>query len=197
VPSCAEGGVLGVLCGTVGSIQANEAIKLIAGVGEPLVGRLLIYDALELSFKEIRVRKDPDCAVCGPNATVTELIDYEEFCGVVSDDAQQAVTGSSLVPAELAEMLASGKPLRLVDVREPHEFEINRIEGAQLIPLADLPERLSELPQQEPVVVYCKSGQRSAEALALLKQSGFSTAKHLTGGILAYARTVDKDMPVY
>jgi molybdopterin/thiamine biosynthesis adenylyltransferase/rhodanese-related sulfurtransferase len=197
VPSCAEGGVLGVLCGTVGSTQANEAIKLIAGIGEPLVGRLLIYDALELSFKDIRVRKDPDCAVCGPNATVTELIDYEEFCGVVSDDAQQAVAGSSLVPAELAEMLASGKPLRLVDVRDPHEFEINRIEGAQLIPLSVLPERLSELPQHEPVVVYCKSGQRSAEALALLKQSGFSTAKHLTGGILAYARTVDPSIPTY
>jgi adenylyltransferase/sulfurtransferase len=197
VPSCAEGGVLGVLCGTVGSIQANEAIKLITGVGEPLVGRLMIYDALELSFKDIRVRKDPDCAVCGPNATVTELIDYEEFCGVVSDDAQQAVAGSSLVPAELAEMLASGKPLRLVDVRDPHEFEINRIEGAELIPLATLPERLSDLPQHEPVVVYCKSGQRSAEALALLKQSGFSTAKHLTGGILAYAKTVDPSIPMY
>jgi adenylyltransferase/sulfurtransferase len=197
VPSCAEGGVLGVLCGTVGSIQANEAVKLITGTGDPLVGRLLIYDALELSFKSIRVRKDPDCAVCGPNATVTELIDYEEFCGVVSDDAQQAVAGSSLIPAELAEMLASGKPLRLVDVRDPHEFEINRIEGAQLIPLNTLPERLSELPQHEPVVVYCKSGQRSAEALALLKQSGFSTAKHLTGGILAYARTVDPSIPLY
>jgi molybdopterin/thiamine biosynthesis adenylyltransferase/rhodanese-related sulfurtransferase len=197
VPSCAEGGVLGVLCGTVGSIQANEAVKVIAGIGEPLVGRLLIYDALELSFKSIRVRKDPDCAVCGPNATVTELIDYEEFCGVVSDDAQQAVAGSSLVPAELAEMLASGKPLRLVDVRDPHEFEINRIEGAELIPLSTLPERLSDLPQHEPVVVYCKSGQRSAEALALLKQSGFSTAKHLTGGILAYAHTVDPSIPLY
>jgi molybdopterin/thiamine biosynthesis adenylyltransferase/rhodanese-related sulfurtransferase len=197
VPSCAEGGVLGVLCGTVGSIQANEAIKLITGIGQPLVGRLMIYDALELSFKDIRVRKDPDCAVCGPNATVTELIDYEAFCGVVSDDAQRAVAGSSLVPAELAEMLASGKPLRLVDVREPHEFEINRIEGAELIPLDTLPDRLADLPQQEPVVVYCKSGQRSAEALALLKQSGFSTAKHLTGGILAYARTVDPSIPVY
>jgi sulfur-carrier protein adenylyltransferase/sulfurtransferase len=197
VPSCAEGGVLGVLCGTVGSIQANEAIKLITGIGQPLVGRLMIYDALELSFKDIRVRKDPDCAVCGPNATVTELIDYEAFCGVVSDDAQRAVAGSSLVPAELAEMLASGKPLRLVDVREPHEFEINRIESAELIPLDTLPDRLADLPQQEPVVVYCKSGQRSAEALALLKQSGFSTAKHLTGGILAYARTVDPSIPVY
>jgi molybdopterin/thiamine biosynthesis adenylyltransferase/rhodanese-related sulfurtransferase len=197
VPSCAEGGVLGVLCATVGSVQATEAVKLLAGIGQPLVGRLLIYDALELSFKDIRVRKDPDCAVCGDNPTITELIDYEAFCGVVSDAAQEAAAGASLTPAQLAERVGAGEPLRLVDVREPHEWEISRIPGAQLIPLGDLPNRLAELPQTEPIVLYCKSGVRSAEALALLKQSGFSTARHLGGGINAYARTVDPSIPLY
>ena len=197
VPSCAEGGVLGVLCATVGSIQANEAIKLITGIGDPLVGRLLIYDALELSFKDIRVRKDPECAICGKNPTVTELIDYEEFCGVLSAGAQQALSGSTITPQELAAMRERGERFTLVDVRDPHEWEINRIEGAKLIPLGELPARLSELPQTEPIVVYCKVGGRSAEALALLKQSGFSTAKHLSGGIDAYARTVDPSIPRY
>ncbi|HZD69233.1 MAG TPA: adenylyltransferase/sulfurtransferase MoeZ [Actinomycetes bacterium] len=197
VPSCAEGGVLGVLCATVGSVQANEAIKLITGIGDPLVGRLLIYDALELSFKDIRVRKDPDCPVCGKSPTVTELIDYEEFCGVVSSEAQVAAAQATLTPKELRELLDEGRPIALIDVREPAEWQINRLPGAKLIPLAELPSRLTELPQTEPVVVYCKSGVRSAEALALLKQSGFSTSKHLGGGIASYARTVDPDMPQY
>jgi molybdopterin/thiamine biosynthesis adenylyltransferase/rhodanese-related sulfurtransferase len=197
VPSCAEGGVLGVLCATVGSIQANEAIKLITGIGDPLVGRLLIYDALELSFREIRVRKDPECPVCGKNPTVTELIDYEEFCGVVSDEAQTAAAGATLTPKELRELLDDGRPIALVDVREQAEWQINRLPGAKLIPLGELPGRLAELPQTEPVVVYCKTGVRSAEALALLKQSGFSTAKHLGGGIASYVKTVDPSMPQY
>jgi sulfur-carrier protein adenylyltransferase/sulfurtransferase len=197
VPSCAEGGVLGVLCATLGSVQANEAIKLITGIGDPLVGRLLIYDALELSFKDISVRKDPECAVCGKHPTVTELIDYEEFCGVVSDEAQAAAAGATVTPAQLKALLDDGQPVKLVDVREPAEWQINRLPGATLIPLDTLPDHLAELPQTEPVVVYCKTGVRSAEALALLKQSGFSTARHLGGGITAWAKTVDPSVPVY
>jgi sulfur-carrier protein adenylyltransferase/sulfurtransferase len=197
VPSCAEGGVLGVLCATVGSIQANEAVKLITGMGEPLVGRLVIYDALELSFKDIRVRKDPDCAVCGEHPTVTELIDYEDFCGVVSDEAERAAAGATMTPAELKAILDDGRRIKLVDVREPAEWQINRLPGAELIPLGELPDRLSELPQTEPIIVYCKVGGRSAEALALLRQSGFSTARHLGGGSNAYARTVDPSIPTY
>ena len=171
VPSCAEGGVLGVLCATVGSVQATEAVKLLVGIGDPLVGRLLIYDALELSFKDITVRKDPECAVCGKNPTVTELIDYEAFCGVVSDEAQQAAAGATLTPAQLKALLDDGQQLKLVDVREPAEWQINRSPGATLIPLDTLPDHLAELPQTEPVVLYRKNGVRSAEALALLKQS--------------------------
>jgi len=197
VPSCAEGGVLGVLCATVGSIQANEAIKLLTGIGDPIVGRLVIYDALELSFKDITVRKDPECAVCGKNPTVTELIDYEDFCGVVSDEAERAAAGSTLTPAELKAALDAGQRIKLIDVREPAEWQINRIEGAELIPLGDLPFHLAELPQTEQVVAYCRTGQRSAEALALLKQSGFSTARHLGGGIVAWGRTVDPSLPQY
>jgi sulfur-carrier protein adenylyltransferase/sulfurtransferase len=197
VPSCAEGGVLGVLCATVGSIQANEAIKLITGIGDPIVGRLVIYDALELSFKDITMRKDPECAVCGKNPTVTELIDYEDFCGVVSNAAERAAAGSTLTPAELKAALDAGERIKLIDVREPAEWQINRIEGAELIPLADLPSHLADLPQTEQLVAYCKTGQRSAEALALLKQSGFSTARHLGGGIVAWARTVDPSLARY
>jgi sulfur-carrier protein adenylyltransferase/sulfurtransferase len=197
VPSCAEGGVLGVLCATVGSVQANEAIKLLTGIGDPLVGRLLIYDALELSFKDIRVRKDPECPVCGKNPSVTELIDYEEFCGVVSNQAQAAAAGATLTPTELRDLLDNGQRIALIDVRESAEWQINRLPGAKLIPLGELPSRLTELPQTEPVVVYCKTGVRSAEALALLKQSGFSTARHLGGGIASYAKTVDPTMPQY
>jgi len=197
VPSCAEGGVLGVLCATVGSVQANEAIKLLTGIGDPLVSRLLIYDALELSFKDITIRKDPGCAVCGEQPTVTELIDYEEFCGVVSDEAAQAAAGATLTPAQLKAMLDDGQRVKLLDVREPAEWPINRLPGATLIPLGELPNHLAELPQTEQVVAYCKTGVRSAEALALLKQSGFSTARHLGGGITAWAKTIDPSLPVY
>src|SRR6266566_766973 len=197
VPSCAEGGVLGVLCGSIGSIQVNEAIKVITGIGDPLVGRLMIYDALEMSYRSVRVNKDPECPVCGKNPSVTELIDYEEFCGVVSDRAQAAAAGSTLTPVEFKELLDKGRRIELIDVREPAEWQINRIPSAKLIPLGELPSRLTELPQTDPVVVYCKTGARSAEALALLKQSGFSTARHLGGGIVAYVKTVDPSMAEY
>ena len=139
VPSCAEGGVLGVLCASIGSIQVNEAIKLLTGIGDPLVGRLMVYDALEMSYNEIKVRKDPECAICGKNPTVTELIDYEAFCGVVSEEAQEAAAGSTITAGELAAMKESGEDFLLVDVREPAEWEIVRIPGAQLIPKGDLP----------------------------------------------------------
>jgi len=191
VPSCAEGGVLGVLCASIGSVMVTEAIKLITGIGESLLGRLMVYDALEMSYRTIRIRKDPK------GEPITQLIDYEEFCGVVSDEAQQAAAGATLTPAQLKALLDDGQPVKLVDVREPAEWQINRLPGATLIPLDTLPDHLAELPQTEPVVLYCKSGVRSAEALALLKQSGFSTARHLGGGITAWAKTVDREMPVY
>jgi adenylyltransferase/sulfurtransferase len=197
VPSCAEGGVLGVLCASVGSIQVTEAIKVLTGVGDPLVGRLMIYDALEMTYRAVKVRKDPECALCGKNPTITELIDYEAFCGAVSDEAQQAAAGSTITAAELKEMQDRGEPLLLVDVREPAEWEIVRIPGAVLIPKGDLPSKLAELPQDRPIVAYCKTGIRSAEALALLKQAGFADAKHVQGGVTAWATQVDRTQPVY
>jgi molybdopterin/thiamine biosynthesis adenylyltransferase/rhodanese-related sulfurtransferase len=197
VPSCAEGGVLGVLCATVGSVQATEAIKLITGVGEPLAGRLLVYDALEMGFREIRVRKDPECPLCGKNPTITELQDYEAFCGVVSDEAQRAAAGATITAGELKEMLDRGDDPYLVDVREPAEWEIVRIPGARLIPKGELPAHLAELPQDRPVVVYCKSGVRSAEALAVLHGAGFGSATHVQGGVTAWATQVDRTLPVY
>jgi adenylyltransferase/sulfurtransferase len=197
VPSCAEGGVLGVLCASVGSIQATEAIKLLDGIGEPLVGELMVYDALDMEYRKIKVRKDPECAICGKNPTVTGLIDYEAFCGTVSDAAVQAAAGSTITASELAEMQNSGEDFLLVDVREPAEFEIVSIPGATLIPKGDIPAHLAELPQDKPVVLYCKTGIRSAEALATLKGAGFSTAKHVQGGVTAWANQVDKTLPVY
>jgi len=197
VPSCAEGGVLGVLCASIGSIQVNEAIKLIDGIGEPLLGELMVYDALDMEYHKIKVRKDPECAICGKNPTVTELIDYEEFCGSVSDAAQQAAAGSTITAQELADMQHSGQDFLLVDVREPAEFEIVSIPGATLIPKGDIPAHLADLPQDKPIVLYCKTGVRSAEALATLKGAGFSTAKHVQGGVTAWANQVDKTLPVY
>ena len=197
VPSCAEGGVLGVLCASVGSIQVTEAIKVLTGVGDPLVGRLMIYDALEMTYRAVKVRKDPECPLCGKNPTITELIDYEAFCGAVSDEAQRAAAGSTITATELKDMQDRGEPLLLVDVREPAEWEIVRIPGAVLIPKGDLPSKLAELPQDRPIVAYCKTGIRSAEALALLKQAGFADAKHVQGGVTAWATQVDKSQPVY
>jgi molybdopterin/thiamine biosynthesis adenylyltransferase/rhodanese-related sulfurtransferase len=197
VPSCAEGGVLGVLCASIGSIQVTEAIKVLTGVGDPLVGRLMIYDALEMSYRSVKVRKDPECPLCGKNPTITELIDYEAFCGTVSDEAQEAAAGSTITAAELKAMQDRGDAIYLVDVREPAEWEIVRIPGAVLIPKGDLPSKLSELPQDKPVVMYCKTGVRSAETLALLKNAGFSDALHVQGGVTAWATQVDRSQPVY
>jgi molybdopterin/thiamine biosynthesis adenylyltransferase/rhodanese-related sulfurtransferase len=197
VPSCAEGGVLGVLCASIGSIQVNEAIKVLTGIGEPLVGRLMIYDALEMTYRTVKVRKDPECAICGKNPTITELIDYEEFCGVVSDEAIEAAAGSTITASELKAMQDAGDSFYLVDVREPAEFEIISIPGAVLIPKGDLPSKLAELPQDKPIIAYCKSGVRSAEALALLKSAGFADAKHVQGGVTAWTVQVLNDEPLY
>ena len=197
VPSCAEGGVLGVLCASIGSIQTNEAIKVITGIGEPIVGRLMIYDALEMTYRSVKVRKDPECAICGKNPTITELIDYEAFCGVVSEEASEAAAGSTITAGELNAMVQRGDDFYLVDVREPAEWEIVRIPDAVLIPKGELPSRLSDLPQNKPVVLYCKSGVRSAESLALLKNAGFGDAKHVQGGVVAWQTQVLGDEPLY
>ena len=199
VPSCAEGGVLGVLCASIGSIQVNEAIKVIAGVGEPLVGRLMIYDALEMSYRSVRVRKDPECPVCGKHPTVTELIDYEEFCGTVSEEAQQAAMGSTITATELKAMQDRGESIFLVDVREPNEYEIVSIPGAALIPKGEFLSgaALEQLPQDKRIVLHCKSGVRSAECLAVVKNAGFSDAVHVGGGVLAWINQVDPSLPAY
>ena len=193
VPSCAEGGVLGILCASIASVMGTEAIKLITGIGEPLLGRLMVYDALEMSYRTITIRKDPS------TRKITELIDYEEFCGVVSDDAAEAAADSTITPRELRELLESGKKVALIDVREPVEWDINHIEGAQLIPksLINSGEGLAELPQDRMPVLYCKTGVRSAEALAALKNAGFADAVHLQGGIVAWAKQMQPDMVMY
>jgi molybdopterin/thiamine biosynthesis adenylyltransferase/rhodanese-related sulfurtransferase len=199
VPSCAEGGVLGVLCASIGAIQTNEAIKLLTGIGEPLVGSLMVYDALEMEYRKIKVRKDPTCPLCGPNPTITELQDYEEFCGVVSDEAVAAAAGSTITVGELKDMMDAGKSFELVDVREPAEFEIVAIPGARLIPKGDIISgaALSELPQDKPVVLYCKTGIRSAEALAVLKSAGLRDAVHVQGGVVSWVRNIDSSLPIY
>jgi adenylyltransferase/sulfurtransferase len=199
VPSCAEGGVLGVLCASIGSIQVTEAIKVLTGVGEPLVGSLIVYDALEMSYRKIKVRKDPNCAICGESPTITGLIDYEDFCGVVSPEAASATAGSTITVIELRDWLASDKPIQLVDVREPAEYEIVKIPGSVLIPKGDIVsgQALSELPQDRQIVLYCKSGVRSAEALAAVKAAGFKDAVHVYGGVSAWVRQVDPSLPSY
>jgi adenylyltransferase/sulfurtransferase len=199
VPSCAEGGVLGVLCASIGSIQVNEAIKLIVGIGDPLAGRLMIYDALEMSYRSVRVRKDPECAICGKNPTITGLIDYDAFCGTVSADAQQAAAGSTITATELKEMLDRGDDIFLVDVREPNEYEIVSIPGAVLIPKDQFLSgaALERLPHDKRVVLHCKSGARSAECLAVLKNAGFADAAHVGGGVLAWISQVDPSLPAY
>jgi molybdopterin/thiamine biosynthesis adenylyltransferase/rhodanese-related sulfurtransferase len=197
VPSCAEGGVLGVLCGSIGSVQVTEAIKLLTGIGDPLVGRLMIYDALEMSYRTVVVRKDPECALCGKNPTVTGLVDYEEFCGVVSAAAAEAAGDSTITATELKDMFDRGEDFLLVDVREPAEYDIVRIPGSVLIPKGELPARLSALPQNKPVVLHCKTGVRSAEALAVLKGAGFTSARHVQGGVTAWATQVDRSLPTY
>jgi len=199
VPSCAEGGVLGVLCGSIGSIQVNEAIKLITGIGESLVGRLMIYDALDMTYRSVTVRKDPECPVCGKNPTITELIDYEEFCGTVSEDAQKAAAGSTITATELKGMLDRHDDILLIDVREPNEYEIVSIPGAVLIPKGEILSgaALDRLPQDKRIVLHCKSGARSAECLAVIKDAGFSDAVHVGGGVLAWINQVDPSLPAY
>jgi sulfur-carrier protein adenylyltransferase/sulfurtransferase len=193
VPSCAEGGVLGIICASIASVMGTEAIKLITGIGEPLLGRLMIYDALEMTYRTIEIRKDPS------TPKITELIDYEDFCGVASDDAAEAATGSTITPRELRELLDSGKKLALIDVREPVEWDIVHIDGAQLIPqsMINSGEGLAKLPQDRMPVLYCKTGVRSAEALAAVKKAGFSDAVHLQGGIVAWAKQMQPDMVMY
>jgi molybdopterin/thiamine biosynthesis adenylyltransferase/rhodanese-related sulfurtransferase len=199
VPSCAEGGVLGVLPGTIGTIQATEALKLILGVGEPLIGRLLLYNALDMTFEFVKLRKNPRCKVCGESPEVTELIDYEAFCGVPGHDHDEGSAGAGwdILPAELAERLKGGNHIQLLDVREPHELQISQMEGAQLIPLGQLAARLSELDSAQEMVVFCKSGSRSARALELLVSAGFRKVKNLRGGINAWAREIDPQLPIY
>ena len=199
VPSCAEGGVLGVLCASIGSIQVNEAIKLITGIGEPLVGRLMIYDALEMTYRSVKVRKDPECPVCGKNPTVTELIDYEEFCGAVSEEAQEAAAGSTITARQLKDMQDADENIFLVDVREPNEYEIVSIPGSVLIPKGEFLSgaALERLPQDKRVVLHCKSGARSAECLAIVKNAGFSDAVHVGGGVLSWVATIDPSLPSY
>jgi molybdopterin/thiamine biosynthesis adenylyltransferase/rhodanese-related sulfurtransferase len=193
VPSCAEGGVLGVLCASIGSVMVTEAIKLITGIGESLLGRLMVYDALEMSYRTIKIRKDPK------GEPITQLIDYDEFCGVVSEEAQQAAVGSTITAADLKEMLDAGKDPYLVDVREPVEYEIVKIPGGVLVPKDRIlsGEALAELPQDKPLVLYCKTGIRSAEALAAVKAAGFRDAVHVQGGVTAWATQVDPSLPTY
>ncbi len=198
VPSCAEGGVLGVLPGVIGSLQATEALKLLLGIGEPLIGRLLLYNALDMSFEFVELKKNPKCRVCGPNADIKELIDYEEFCGVPGHDREEGSAGSGwdITPSELAERLQTNN-IMLLDVREPHELEISCLPGAINIPLGQLAARLSELDSAREMVVFCKAGTRSARALELLFSAGFRKVKNLKGGINAWAREIDPSLPIY
>ncbi len=197
VPSCAEGGVLGILPGVVGTIQATEAVKLIIGVGEPLINRFLIYDALRMRFRELKLRRDPECPVCGDNPTVRELIDYEQFCGVMPVVASEAGDGADTTVEELKARIDQKEDVFILDVREPQEFQICRIPGSTLIPLNDLPKRLVELEGQDAMVVHCKSGVRSAKAVTLLHEAGFKKARNLRGGILAWIDKVDPLLPKY
>lgn len=199
VPSCAEGGVLGVLPGTIGSIQATETLKLILGIGEPLIGRLLLYDALDLSFQTVKLQKNPDCKICGKNPQVTELIDYEEFCGIPAHDHEEGSAGEEwdITASELSARLKAGTPVRLIDVREPHEQEISRLEGAELIPLGQFASRISELDSAEEIILFCKVGTRSTRALEILVSAGFKKVKNLKGGINAWAIKVDPSLPIY
>ena len=203
VPSCAEGGVLGVLCASIGSIQVNETIKLLTGIGDPAIGKLVIYDALELEWRKLKVRKDPGCALCGDNPTVTELIDYEAFCGAISDDAAEAAAGSTISVTTLEHMLKERdegtRDFVLVDVREPNEYEINKIPGSVLIPKGEFlnGNAFEQLSQDKQVVLHCKSGVRSAEALAVLKGAGYSDAVHVGGGVVAWVNQIDPSQPSY
>ena len=197
VPSCAEGGVLGVLPGIIGSLQAMETIKLILGQGSSLVGRLLLFDAVNMKFRELKLRKSPGCPICGENPTVKELIDYEEFCGIRGEEVEVKTTVPELTPVQVKKMMDEKKPFVLVDVREPHEVEICKIEGSVLIPLGEVPKRMNELNSADEIVVHCRSGKRSADAVELLMKAGFRKIHNLQGGVLAWADQVDPTMPKY
>jgi adenylyltransferase/sulfurtransferase len=203
VPSCAEGGVLGVLCASIGSIQVNEAIKLLTGIGDPLVGKLMIYDALEMEYRKLKVRKDPNCALCGEHPTVTGLIDYDSFCGAVSEEAADAAADATISVVQLEHMLKEreegARDFVLVDVREPNEFEINRIPGSVLIPKGDFlnGSALEQLPADKQIVLHCKSGVRSAECLAIVKGAGYADAVHVGGGVVAWVNQIDPSQPSY
>jgi molybdopterin/thiamine biosynthesis adenylyltransferase/rhodanese-related sulfurtransferase len=203
VPSCAEGGVLGVLCASIGSIQVTEAIKLITGIGEPLLGRLMVYDALDMVYRQVKVRKDPNCAVCGERPTVTELIDYDAFCGVISDAAAEAARDSTISVHDLKQMIderAAGKrDFALIDVREPIEWEIVTIDESEFIPKGQFLDgtALERLPNDKQIVLFCKVGARSAEALAVVKGAGFSDAVHVGGGINAWVSQIEPHKPNY
>jgi len=201
VPSCAEGGVLGVLPGVIGVIQATESIKLLTGIGQPLIGRFLIYDALNMKFRELKLRKDPDCPVCGTHPTVTKLIDYDQFCGIVQPaqdhSAGATVSATEITPVELKKKLDAGETPFILDVREPNEYQINKIPGSTLIPLGELPRRYQELPKDRQIVTQCKMGGRSAKAQDFLKTVGFSDVLNLKGGILKWIDDVDPSQPKY
>lgn len=199
VPTCAEGGVFGVLPGTVGTIQATEVIKVLLGIGESMAGRLLLYDALDMSFQTVQLRKNPNCKICGPNPEITHLIDYEAFCGVPTRQEHEVQLGEewNITPRELAQWMKDAAPLQLVDVRDPVELQISRLEGARVIPVAYLPGRLSELDPQSDTVVFCRTGVRSARALRTLVDAGFRSVKNLKGGINAWAREVDPSVLQY
>ena len=200
VPSCAEGGVLGVLCASIGSIQTTEAIKLIMGIGDSLIGKLMVYDALEMEYRKVNIRKDPNCPICSDKPSQTELLpDYESFCGMLSDGAAEAVSGSTIAVTELKAKMDSGEKFMLIDVREPGEFEIVLIPGSVLIPKQEFlnGSALEKMPQDVPIILHCKSGIRSAECLAVLKQAGFSDATHVSGGVVAWVKQIDPSLPVY
>ncbi len=197
VPSCAEGGVLGILPGTVGLIQATEAVKLILGIGEPLVGRLVLYDALAMRFRELKLRRNPECPVCGDHPTIRELIDYQQFCGVPNQPHEPVAAEGDIDPVEVKAKIDRGDRFVLIDVREPHEYQICNIPFAQLIPLGDLPKRINELNSADEIVAHCKSGVRSGKAVDFLKQAGFKKVRNMRGGILAWSDKVDPSVPKY
>ena len=199
VPSCAEGGVLGILPGTIGLIQATEAVKLILGIGEPLVGRLLLYDALGMHFRELKLRKNPECPICGDHPTITGLIDYHQFCGVPQQPVKQEskLTDDEIEVTEVKEKLDRGDAFVLIDVREPHEYQICNIPAAKLIPLGEVGKRLGELDPEADIVIHCKSGMRSARACGILKAAGFKHVRNMKGGILAWSDRVDRSVPKY
>ncbi len=197
VPSCAEGGVLGILPGAIGTIQATETVKLILGIGEPLIGRLMLYDALGMSFREMKLRKDPNCPVCGENPTVTELIDYQEFCGIPQANAAEEKNGVPEISVQdLKQKMENGEDINVLDVREPHEYEVANI-GVKLVPLGELPQRLAEFDQSENFAVHCKTGGRSAKAVKLLQDAGFQNVYNVRGGITAWSEEIDPSVPKY